>query len=98
MKIEKFLYLAGVIAAHEKSHVVGRTRLQKTVKLLQRIDLPTDYDYVLFFYGPYSEGVKSDLGLLEVLGLVQEKESSSSSGNPCYTIRARPEAKLDALK
>jgi uncharacterized protein YwgA len=98
MKTEKFRYLAGVIAAHEGRKVVGRTRLQKTIKLLQRLGLPTDYDYVLFFYGPYSEGVKSDLGLLEVLNLVQEEEHHSSHGTPYYTISAKPEAKLPELE
>lgn len=98
MNTEKFRYLAGVIAAHEGRKVVGRTRLQKTIKLLQRVGLPTDYDYVLFFYGPYSEGLKSDLGLLEVLDLVQEDEHESNSGAPYFTIRAKPEADLPQLE
>jgi uncharacterized protein YwgA len=98
MKIEKFMYLAGIIAAHEGGEVVGRTRLQKTVKLLQRVGLPTDYDYVLFFYGPYSEGVKSDLGLLGVLELVEEEEHANPNGNTWYTIRARTEVDLAALR
>src|SRR5580658_7191699 len=99
MKTEKFRYLAGVIAAHEGRRVVGRTRLQKTIKLLQRVGLPTDYDYQLFFYGPYSEGLKSDLGLLEVLDLVQEEERPSSAhGTTYFTINAKPEADLSELK
>ena len=76
---------------------MGRTRLQKTIKLLQRVGLPTDYDYVLFFYGPYSEGLKSDLGLLEVLGFVQEEEHQSTHGMPYFTIIAKPEAELPDL-
>ena len=60
--------------------------------------MPTDYDYVLFFYGPYSEGLKSDLGLLEVLELVQEEEHPSTHGTPYFTISARPEATLPELK
>lgn len=97
MKTEKFLYLAGVIAAHEERKVVGRTRLQKTIKLLQRIGLPTDYDYVLFFYGPYSEGLRSDLRLLQVLELVQEEEHLSTHGSSYYTMSARPETVLPEL-
>jgi uncharacterized protein len=98
MKTEKFLYLAGVIAAHDGGKVVGRTRLQKSIKLLQRIGLPTDYDYVVFFYGPYSEGVKSDLGLLEVLGLIEEEEHTSATGNLYFTINAKPGASLPELE
>ncbi len=98
MKTEKFRFLAGVVAAHPDQKVVGRTRLQKTIKLLQRVGLPTDYDFVLFFYGPYSEGIKADLGLLEVLGLVEEKEHPSTHGsNPYYTIQAKPEAVLPEM-
>jgi uncharacterized protein YwgA len=98
MNTEKFRYLAGVIAAHDGRKVVGRTRLQKTIKLLQRVGLPTDYDYVLFFYGPYSEGLKSDLGLLEVLELVEETEHPSTHGSPYFTISAKAEAELPELK
>ena len=63
--MEKFRWLAAVVAAHPEHKVVGRTRLQKTVKLLQRLGAPLDYDYTIHFYGPYSEGVQADIGLLE---------------------------------
>lgn len=79
--IEKFRYLAAVIAAHPNHQVVGRTRLQKTVKLLQRIGVPMDYDYMIHFYGPYSEGLQSDIGLLEQLGLIEEKEQRGREGS-----------------
>lgn len=52
---ERFRWLAGAIAAHKDRKVVGRTRLQKEIKLLQRLGFPTEYSYTLFFYGPYSE-------------------------------------------
>ena len=99
MKVEKFRYLAGVVAAHAERRLTGRTRLQKTLKLLQRVGFPTDYNFVLFFYGPYSEGIKSDLGLLEVLGLVDEKQESSRDGTPYYVISANEQADLgDEIK
>jgi uncharacterized protein YwgA len=99
MKVEKFRYLAGVVAAHEGRTLPGRTRLQKTLKLLQRVGFPTDYSFVLFFYGPYSEGIKSDLGLLEVLGLVSEKQQFSVDGTPYYIISATEQADLgDQIK
>jgi len=50
-----------------------------------------------FFYGPYSEGLRSDLGLLEVLGLIDETESLSANGSSYFTVTARPEARLSAL-
>ena len=97
MKIEKFRYLAGVIAAHPNRELVARTRLQKTVWLLQRKGMPTDYGYMTHFYGPYSEGIQADIGLLESFGLISETLDRTSEGAPYYTLTAKPECKLDEL-
>jgi uncharacterized protein YwgA len=93
VKTGNFWWLAGVIAAHEGRRVVGRTRLQKTVKLLQRLGLPTDYLYTIFFYGPYSEGVFRDIQLLTELGLITEEERlAQEGGTPYFVLEAKPEA------
>jgi len=86
--MEKFRWLAAVIAAHPDHKVVGRTRLQKTVKLLQRLGAPMDYDYMIHFYGPYSEGVQSDIGLLETFGFVEEKQCVAQDGSPYFVLHA----------
>ncbi|MCK4856641.1 MAG: hypothetical protein KAT58_01615 [candidate division Zixibacteria bacterium] len=98
MNPERFRLLAAVIAAHPEGQVIGRTRLQKTVKLLQRLDLPTDYDYMLHFYGPYSEGLQAEVGLLELLGLVEESEQHAQDGRPYYVITSKPGAELEDIK
>ncbi len=99
MKTERFRLLAAAIAAHPNRQVVGRTRLQKTIKLLQRLGFPTDYDYMLHFYGPYSEGLQAEIGLLEHLGLLKEKVGYTSDGlRSYYIIEAKPEAKLDEVE
>jgi uncharacterized protein YwgA len=98
MTIEQFRWLAGVVAAHPESKVVGRTRLQKTIRLLQRRGFPTRYSYTLFFYGPYSEGVQADLGLLRQLGLLEEQERQAQDGATYYVIRAHPGAVLQAVE
>ncbi|MCK6486383.1 MAG: hypothetical protein HUU22_18270 [Phycisphaerae bacterium] len=85
---EKFLWLAAVIAAHPDQKVVGRTRLQKTIKLLQRLGAPMDYDYMIHFYGPYSEGVQSDIGLLEAFGFVEEDKCSNQEGAAYFILKA----------
>jgi uncharacterized protein YwgA len=95
--IEKFRWLAGVVAAHKGRCVVGRTRLQKTVKLLQRKRFPTDFRYTIFFYGPYSEGLHADIGLLDRLGLVHEEEKTSHEGNIYYVLTASPDAELPEI-
>ena len=98
MRTGNFWWLAAVIAAHEGRRVVGRTRLQKTMKLLQRLGLPTDYRYSIFFYGPYSEGVFGDSRLLQQMGLISEQEhSGGEGGTPYFEMTARPEAVMEEV-
>lgn len=88
MAHENFLWLAGLIAAHPERKVYGRTRLQKEVKLLQSLGFPTDYSYTIHFYGPYSESLYADIGLLEMLGFVSEDEKMSQTGTPYFIVKA----------
>ncbi len=90
--MEKYKWLAAVIAAHPESTCVGRTRLQKTVKLLQLMGAPLDYDYMIHFYGPYSEGVQADIALLENLKLVEESARTSRDGTSYYVLKANERA------
>ncbi len=94
MNIESYRWLAGLIAAHEGRKIVGRTRLQKTVKLLQRRGFPTTYGYTIYFYGPYSEELHSGLRLLDSFGLVSEEEHLAQDGTTYYTITATEDAEL----
>src|SRR5712691_5340878 len=96
MLVEQFRWLAGVIAAHKDRQVVGRTRLQKSIYLLQRKGFPTDFSYSLHFYGPYSEGLNSGLRLVKQLGLVQEDQRAGQE-NDYYVYQAVPEAALPAM-
>jgi len=91
--MEKFKWLAAVIAAHPDHKVVGRTRLQKTVLLLQRLGAPMDYDYMIHFYGPYSEGVHSDTGLLEAFGFIRQIPKTNKDGTPYFILEATDAAK-----
>lgn len=94
MGMENYRLLAGLIAAHPDHEVVGRTRLQKEVKLLQRLGFPADYTYTIHFYGPYSEGLQADTCLLEAFGMVEETSRVSKDGNPYYILRAKSSAAL----
>ena len=96
MLIEQFRWLAGVIAAHHDRKVVGRTRLQKTIYLLQRTGLPTDFDYSLHFYGPYSQGLNMGLNQVRQLGLVSE-EVKTGSDNEYYIYQATEDATLPQI-
>ena len=98
MKPDKYRWLAGLIAAHPNREVVGRTRLQKTVKLLQRLGFPTDYRYTIYFYGPYSEDLQAGVELLDNFGLIAEEEhKNQKEGTVYYTIRAKKEAELPEI-
>jgi uncharacterized protein YwgA len=85
---EDYRLLAAVIAAHPNRQLVGRTRLQKTVKLLQRLGLPTHFGYTIHFYGPYSEDVQSSMTLLANLGLAREEAVQSQNGDTYFVEHA----------
>lgn len=89
MKIEGFRWLAGVIAAHKDRRVVGRTRLQKSIMLLQRMGLESDYEFNMYHYGPYSEGLQAEIGLLEKMGLVEEDVVVKPDQSVYYNFRAK---------
>lgn len=96
--MENYRWLAGLIAAHPNRKIVGRTRLQKEVKLLQSVGFPTDYDYRIHFYGPYSEGIVSDIGFLEAAELLVETSDVSNEGNQYYVLHANPAAELEGIE
>lgn len=91
---ERFRWLAAAIAAHPGREVVGRTRLQKEIRLLQRLSFPTDYSYTIHFYGPYSHGLQAEIGLVQALGLIEEEARTSRDGTQYFILRATPEAEL----
>jgi len=86
MEYEDFRWLAAAIAAHKDGKIVGRTRLQKTIWLLQRLGLPTEYSYMTHFYGPYSEGLHAEIGLLESLRIVEEESKVPEGRDEPYYV------------
>lgn len=97
MAIENWRWLVTVIAEHPNHEVVGRTRLQKTVWLLQRLGMPTNYSYSLHFYGPYSEEVKTDIGLAEWMGLIAETQRVAQDGTEYFILTAKSFGDLPEL-
>jgi uncharacterized protein YwgA len=90
MAFENAQWLAWVVAAHPNREVVGRTRLQKTVWLLQRLGMPTDYTFSLHFYGPYSEELRADISLCEQFGVLEEQPKTAQDGTEYYIVSAPP--------
>lgn len=99
MKPERFRWIAAVVYAHPNHKVVGRTRLQKTMRLLQQLGLPVDYDFRMHYYGPYSDGIQSDINLLQRMRLVHEEvQVSQDTSRPYSIFTAGEDAKMDALE
>ena len=88
MSLKNLQLIEALISAHPDHTVCGRTRLQKEVKLLQRLGFPTDYSYSIHFYGPYSESLQSDLGMMEAFGMLEVSRESSQGGNEYYVLEA----------
>lgn len=94
MFLQNQYLLAALIAAHPDRKIFGRTRLQKEVKLLQRLGFPTDYSYSIHFFGPYSESLQSDIGLMEAYSLVKETKEVGRDGNAYYVLKVTGENDL----
>lgn len=83
--------VAAVVASHPGSRVSGRKRLQKEIALLQRLGLPADYAFRMYYYGPYSDDLHSDLMDLSARGLLTESISSTREGYS-YSVFAATKA------
>jgi len=52
--------------------IAGRTRFQKIIFLLKNKDsIEFDYNFISYYYGPYSAELQLEINLLEAAGLVQ---------------------------
>lgn len=91
--MENYRLVAGLIEAHPNREVVGRARLQKTVRLMQRIGMRTDYTFSIHAHGPYSEELQSDITVLERVGLGTEEMRCVQGDDRRFVIRATPKAR-----
>jgi len=73
-----------VVSANDGT-LVGKTRLQKTIYLLQALGLGTSYDFEYHHYGPYAEGLAEDVEWAKFLGNLKTKEKPGHHQVP-YTI------------
>jgi len=95
--LENYQVLAGVISAHPNHQVEGRIRLHKTIRLLQRIGLPTDYTFSFHFDGPYSQELHSDLKMIMQTGLGTEECRLSRKGDEFFVLKAVSKVRLTVL-
>ena len=91
--MENYMLVAGLIEAHPNREVVGRTRLQRTVCLLQRVGMGTNYTFSLQSAGPYSEELQSDITTIERVGLGTEELRVVEGDIPRSVLRVKAEAR-----
>src|SRR5690349_6526290 len=96
MGIQSALKVAAVIAAYQQTgKLVTRTRLQKSIKLLRRLGMDTDYVYTLHFYGPYSESLQAEVNYLGSLKVIEEvPQQRTSDGSTYYRLKFIGEVEL----
>ncbi len=69
--------------------LVGKTRLQKTVYLLEQCGLGSGIDFDYHYYGPYSQDLTQATRWAELEGLLSEEDNITSSGDLYSTFRAK---------
>ncbi len=81
---QRWIALEQIIALNG-GMLVGKTRLQKTIYLLQNKGLNLGYDFEYHHYGPYSDGVSEDIKWAEFLGQLKSTNALGFHDVP-YTI------------
>lgn len=67
--VEKLL-----ITLKELEEIRGRTRFQKTIYLLmEKNGIDFSYDFIPYYYGPYSQDLQIEIDLLEAADLIDVK-------------------------
>lgn len=94
---ENLEIVRSVIGQHEGRVVVGRTRMQKTIYLLQRVGLETSYVFRMHHYGPYSEELTADLDIGNSAELLTVEPDRLTDGSPFYKFRVGNQAELTEL-
>jgi uncharacterized protein len=96
MKEREDIVTAIVAAAGGK--LIGRVRLQKTVYLLDRLGLNSDFEYDYHHYGPYSRDLDNATADAKAFNLIEEEFDHRARDGAMYSIfRLKGEAKKEAF-
>ncbi|MBI3680516.1 MAG: hypothetical protein HY235_08985 [Acidobacteria bacterium] len=92
---ERYALIAEIVDRFRRENTtLGKTALQKTIFLLQRLfGVDCDYSYTLYTYGLYSADVARDLNIVEGFGAVDVLYDWGTNG---YDIR--PAAATEELR
>ncbi len=79
--------------------IVGRTKLQKTVYLLEREKkITTGLDFKIYLYGPFSKDLNNEVDRLISENLIQVNLLITHSGDKCYEYNISEKGRKVALK
>ncbi|MCF2138072.1 MAG: hypothetical protein K9W43_12650 [Candidatus Thorarchaeota archaeon] len=77
--MERLICLVGTHGVIE-----GRTRFQKIVYLLKNQDIPFSFEYIPYYYGPYSYELAEYIELLVSYGILKETKFHLADGIDRY--------------
>ncbi|MBI1657680.1 MAG: hypothetical protein IS632_02745 [Thaumarchaeota archaeon] len=84
--------------ANSCSPIMGRTRFQKMIFLLQAkqagTNARTDFNFVPYDYGPYSKALQLDVNRLIEHDLLEEEPTKGPSGKYMYRYRITEKGKM----
>lgn len=98
MKTEKLV--TEIVALNGEKKLVGKTRLQKTFYLLDKLGMNSGAEFNYHYYGPYSADVASAAEMATLLYDFDSEEKKSGARNVAYTVYSTSEkapAKLGGL-
>lgn len=69
-----------LLTLYKYGRIYGKTRFQKTIYLLrEEYGIDNSFDFIPYYYGPYSHRLQADINTLISLGLVKERKTEFST-------------------
>lgn len=96
MNDRNILSMIQAIVALNSGRLVGRTRFQKTVYLLEKLGLEGPFDFEYHYYGPYSAELAEAIDVASVTGDLSEAFGVGYHGTPysIFTTSAEPPSRV----
>ncbi|MBU0627622.1 MAG: hypothetical protein KKC75_00390 [Nanoarchaeota archaeon] len=78
--------------------IVGRTKLQKMMYLLQTEQkLPINLDFQIYLYGPFSRGLNNEVDKMISDGLIENTQTITNLGGVCYEYTISDKGRKTAM-
>jgi uncharacterized protein len=80
------------LVADSGGELVGKTRLQKSVYILERAGLGSGFTFAYHHYGPYSEELSISADYAVALNLIEEERKEASWGGEYFVYKSKSSA------